>query len=180
MEHKDLMKRSHQLLCHLSCLPEKIVAAHDVDNLAEFVLYELCHPACFNFKRAAFFVDNPDFDCLRGIVGVSTDEHALNNQDIWKMYENFSKSMKDSSFNASVRAVSGASMAKSGLPVEQEVTKLLTLLPFKNPEWRSFKTKHGNRGILIFERTGLEQDLDQVISDHILSGAALLAFCPIF
>ena len=180
MDHKDLVMRKQQLLYRLSCLPEKIVSAHEIDNLAEFVLYELCHPECLNLGKAAFFVDNPDFDCLRGIAGISTDDHvhALDNQDVWQIHDTFSKTMRDSQFNRSVRAVSCPSMAKSGLPIEEEVENIVKLLPLKNHAWRSFKTKHGNRGILIFEQKANEET--QMVSDHIVSGASLLAFCPIF
>ena len=114
MDHKDLVMRKQQLLYRLSCLPEKIVSAHEIDNLAEFVLYELCHPECLNLGKAAFFIDNPDFDCLRGIAGISTDDHVhtLDNQDVWKIQDTFTKTMRDSQFNSSVRAVSCPSMAK--------------------------------------------------------------------
>jgi hypothetical protein len=179
MKQKDLVMRKHQLLCRLSSLPEKIVSAHEVENLAEFVLYELCHPECFNLGKAAFFVDNPDFDCLRGVAGITADDHihTLDKQDVWQMHEAFTKTMRDSAFNASVRAVSTPSLAKSGMPVDQEVAKIVTMLPFKAPEWRSFKTKHGNRGILIYEH---QDDADNAVAEHIVSGASLLAFCPIF
>ena len=62
--------------------------------------------------------------------------------------------------------------------VEKEVENIAKLLPLKNHAWRSFKTKHGNRGILIFEQKADEDT--QMIADHIVSGASLLAFCPIF
>lgn len=180
MEQKDLIMRKQQLLYRLSCLPKKIVAAHEVDNLAEFVLYELCHPECLNLGKAAFFVDNPDFDCLRGIVGISNEDHvhALDNQDVWQMHDVFSRTMKDSQFNSSVRAVSCPSLAKSGMSVDQEVARIMQMLPLQSPAWCSFKTKHGNRGILIFEQK--LEDKAHIVEDHIVSGASLLAFCPIF
>lgn len=180
MEQKDLITRKQQLLYRLSSLPKKIVDAHEIDNLAEFVLYELCHPECLNFGKAAFFVDNPDFDCLRGIAGIATEDHvhALDSQDVWQIHDVFTDTMKKSSFNASVRAVSTPSLAKSGMPVEQEVVRIMQMLTLQNPAWCSFNTKHGNRGILIFEQK--PEDKEHVMEDQIVSGASLLAFCPIF
>ena len=42
--------------------------------MSEFVLHDICNPNCFNLQKAAFLVDNPDFDCLKGVAGFSADE----------------------------------------------------------------------------------------------------------
>jgi hypothetical protein len=178
MEQKDLVIRQHQLLYRLSKLPEKIVSAHEIDNLAEFVLYELCHPECLNLGKAAFFVDNPDFDCLRGVVGIAPEDHGFDHQNVWETHDLFTQSMRGSAFNAAVRSVACPSLAKSGMSLDQEVARIVQMLPFQQHAWCSFNTKHGNRGILIFEQ--LPNDDAKLTEDYLVSGAALLAFCPIF
>ena len=174
MEHKDQVSRHFSLLSRLSTLPEKIASSHDdLDNLAEFVLYELSHPACFHFTKAAFFIDNPDFNCLRGIAGVSLSE-VSEVDDLWQSPDDFSECMKRSSFNKSVRAHRCISVSQ--MNQEEAMRKLSRKLELEEPGWRNFKTKYGNRGILIFEQSEEAQEA----ADHITAGASLLAFCPLF
>jgi hypothetical protein len=173
MKHTDLVTRRHHLLYRLSCLPAKIVAAHDQAHLAELVLYELSQKDCFNFDKAAFFIDNPDFDCLKGMAGVS----GIGELDVWQEKENFLKCMEASAFNKAVRAISSCSIEKSGKTVEADLRRLADSLSFRNPGWHVFKIKHGNIGLLVFEKQD-EQDT-QIVKDHLDAGASLLAFCPI-
>src|SRR5438876_816123 len=120
MEHTNIL-RQHNLFYRLSCVPEKIVSAHGTENLAEFVLYELCHPECFHFEKAAFFVDNPDFDCLRGVAGFAAEDIDQSSQDVWQGHDDFSTRMKNSEFNKQVRAFNCTSMQRNGKSIEQEV-----------------------------------------------------------
>jgi len=152
------------------------VAAHDLDNLAAFVLYDLAHPKCFNLRRVAFFVDNPDFNCLKGIVGIADDEHCYKD-DAWQTKEAFSKCIENSQFNTRVRAISQASLSKNKSLQEQEIATLVKQqLLLHEPVWFVFKTKYGNNGILVAEQA--EKDI--ATAEHMPAGAALLAFCPIF
>ena len=55
----------------LADLPKRMVPLYDLEaigNIPEFVLHDLCHEDCFNLKKAAFLVDNPDFDSLQGVA----------------------------------------------------------------------------------------------------------------
>jgi len=176
MEHKDVVSRYHTLFYRLSSLPEKIVATHGKENLAEFVLYELAHPQCLNFTKAAFFINNPDFNCLQGIVGFSAPEHAGQAENVWEEEDRFSDRMKQSSFNSAVRAIRQQSITNDHAASEQVVAGLIAQLLFTNPSWRTFKVKHGNSGILLFETTPEHQDIAQQVTQ----AASLLAFCPIF
>src|SRR5437016_735872 len=91
-----------KLLNHLAQIPRNIINLHHRENLAEFVLYELCDSNCFNFHRAAYFVDNADFDCIKGIAGFDSKE-CFNKNRIWKDPDGFSEHMKNASFNSQVR-----------------------------------------------------------------------------
>ena len=61
--------RHYTILNTLSKLPRKMLSLKGQENVTEFVLHELCHKNCFNLDKAAYFVDNPDFDCLKGMAG---------------------------------------------------------------------------------------------------------------
>ena len=74
MKH-DGANNKNRILIHLSTLPQKILSLHGRADLAEFVLRDLCHERCFNLKKAAFFIDNPDFNHLKGIAGFCHEEN---------------------------------------------------------------------------------------------------------
>ena len=59
----------HDLLQKLSHLPKKIVALEGLEHTPSFVLHELCNESAFNLSKAAFFIDNPDFNHFKGIAG---------------------------------------------------------------------------------------------------------------
>ena len=61
-KHIDILDK----LCHL---PRKILSLHGHDNITELILHELCNEQCFNLEKAAYFIDNPDFDCFKGVAG---------------------------------------------------------------------------------------------------------------
>ena len=68
METKTL-ERQNRMLHHLAQLPRLMIDVHGRDNISEFILHELCSEPCFNLRKAAYLVDNPDFNCLRGVAG---------------------------------------------------------------------------------------------------------------
>ena len=173
MEKNNGTLQGHNLLYRLSCLPEKIISAYDRENLIEFVLYELCDPECLNFNRAAFLIDNPDFNCLKGITGICTQEHSYG-EDIWKQPEAFSHRMQQAAFNTAVRAIRQTSVQKH---TQDSVTQLAQHLCIENPGFHTFNVKHGNTGILIYNQP---QDTQSSQQEHVPAGASLLAFCPLW
>lgn len=177
MEHKNVTQRREEVLYRLNCIPAKMVAAHGCDNLAEFVLYELSHPQCFHLGKVAFFIDNPDFNCLQGIAGVTCDEGFCQTVEPWQEREKFSGHMRQSAFNTAVRSVAHASMIRDPL-CEQKLMHVAHGLGFSCPLWHTFVTKHGNHGLVIYE----PRDAQEVpfIQQHLPHSVALLAFCPIF
>ena len=74
MANHDHLDRRHNVLHHLTHLPRKIVSLNGAENLTEFVLHDLCQSRCFNLPKAAYFVNNPDFNCIKGVAGVHADE----------------------------------------------------------------------------------------------------------
>jgi hypothetical protein len=165
--------RHHRLLERLTLLPKRMVTAHETANLAEFVLHELCDNDCFELRKAAFFVDNPDFNCLKGIVGIDHDRFK---QVAWDAHESFSDHMTHASFNNHVRSVNRASILRDEKTWQKHADELADAIAVQHHEWHAFPVKHGNTGMLIFEPTSSWRDH----ADLIARGAALLALCPIF
>lgn len=181
MKHTEMEweKRRQQVFYCMSSLPKKMLMCPDSEHLAELVLYDLSHPHCFNLSKSAFFIDNPDFDCLQGIAGVAHNEVAFEASgepfaNVWEAREQFANHMRASSFNTLVRSLSGASLQRSGKHIDEEIAKFISPLSLQKPVWRVFKTKHGNQGILVFEAP--EHPFAQ---EDLALGAAFLGFCPI-
>jgi predicted SprT family Zn-dependent metalloprotease len=77
----DLIQKQHALLSNLVQLPHKIVQLHGNEYLPEFVLHELSHEQCFDLSKVAYFVDNADFNCMKGVAGIDRADHYR--ESIW-------------------------------------------------------------------------------------------------
>lgn len=173
MERNDILKK-HEILHRLSSLPQKLLKLHGNENVSEFVLHELCHPQCFNISKAAYIVDNPDFDCMKGVAGFSANE-AYNSEQIWEHPEAFSAHMKQSAFNIKVRDFIKPSMRKASKSDEQTCKLVADFVGISKPGYCSWDMKHDNHGILVYET-----QLSCPVSPEILeNGACFLGFCPV-
>ena len=92
----QLLEKQNTMLRYVSQIPKKMLLLHGKDNVTEFVLHDLCHEHCFDIHRAAYFIDNPDFNFLRGIAGFSRDEAYAKCDAIWHEPEAFSQHMLNS------------------------------------------------------------------------------------
>ena len=172
METKTL-ERQNRMLHRLAGLPRLMIHVHGRDNMSEFILHELCSEPCFNLRKAAYFVDNPDFKCLRGVAGFAQDQ-AYPEQEIWQNPDKFSKHMQGASFNNQVRSVhcDGLSRSDREKKVMDEMAK-----QFGSSAQCSWKMRHDNHGILMYEKADPD---DSIAENHLLDGMSLLSFCPIF
>jgi len=166
--------RHHLLLEKLIALPRHIVATHGTENLAEFILHELCDDDCFALRKAAFFVDNPDFNCLKGVAGIDGAQRF--EQRAWEDQDAFTGHMSQVPFNQQVRLVHRPSAHRKDHSWQREAADLAQEIDVRDHEWHVFPIKHGNTGVLIFEPSSSWQAYDDLIG----CGAALLALCPIF
>lgn len=177
MEHNLLLQRQCAMLGSLAGLPRRMLSLHGVENVTEFVLHDLCQENCFNLNKIAYFVDNPDFNCTKGVAGFSRDEELKSCDILWNQPKQFSDQMRLSPFNQRVRGLSQCSL-KSLSDSHDEVAKNLAQeLGFKNYAHCSWGMKHDNHGFVLYEKANLQ---DIHIDDHILNGLSLLSFCPIF
>lgn len=175
MKHEDVIARNANISAWLSHLPRKMLTIPGHDQLPLFVLHELCHEGCFNLTKAAYFVDNPDFDCMKGIAGVSR-EHALTECSIWDNHDRLLSSVAESSFNASVRTIALSSARKGALSDEKAAHKVCEQLGMRCDGYCSWNMKHANHGLLVFERAATTMPLAQ---EDLLNGVSLLSFCPV-
>lgn len=178
MKHDDYDERS-KVLCSLNALPRKILGLHGQENLTEFVLHDLAAADCFNFHRAAYFVDNPDFDCLKGIVGFNRQEVGGVSSDVWQDADRFSERMRGSAFNQRVRNFERPSLRRIGSPDEVIARELADGIEMPHYHFCSWDTKHQNHGFLIYEP--VEEDKHREIAlPFVKDAACLLGLCPIF
>jgi hypothetical protein len=175
MEHTNYGDRHAQILTALSGLPRKMVAFQGADQVAAFVLYELCQKNCFDLERAAYFVDNPDFNCLKGVAGCAQEElHGYEN--IWASSDNFLQLLAQSPFHAKVAGISHGSIKHGSRSEHDAIRELATHLGIKNPTHCCWNMKHDNHGLLIFETTPTH---DAHARELLVNGLNLLSFCPI-
>lgn len=171
-------RRQYNILSTLSKLPRKMLSLKGQENVTEFVLHELCHKNCFNLEKAAYLVDNPDFNCLKGMAGFCSIEAYKPDEDIWNNPRSFSTHMQGALFNQKVRSFSHTSMRKDHKPDEAIVHLVARELHMENPGYYSWDMKHDNHGLLIYERQCKEGDACDV--EAVLNGLSILGFCPIF
>lgn len=169
----------HVLLHHLSRIAPQMLRLRNHDNLTEFVLHELCCRKGFNIEKAAYFVDNPDFDCLKGIAGFSHAEAYPESHSIWDAPDAFSKHMVQAPFNQKVRGFNHTSVKKSSEDDALLVKEMAQDLGFKNYNFYSWDMKYDNHAILLFERPTAQHVLS-LPEEHLKNGVSLLSFCPLF
>ncbi len=175
MEHTNNQDRQTQILAILSRLPRKMVKVHGDDKVAAFVLYELCHKNCFDLERAAYFVDNPDFNCLKGVAGCARPELSVNN-DIWQDADAFVSTIAQSPFHGTVSELSHPSIKYGSRSETEAIAEIAHKLGIKSPSYCSWNMKHDNHGLLIYEKS---LNLDETLDEHLVDGLSLLSFCPI-
>ena len=175
MERDTLYKEKMILNC-LSHLPRKILSMEDHANITEFVLHELCNENCYNLNKGAYFIDKPDFNCCKGVVGFSNSE-AYATDGIWQEPDLFTEHMQKSAFNQKVRQWNHCSLTKDATSDQQWADIIATDLNLSQPHFCSWVMKNNNHGIFVYEKNDQEDGID---TDQIITGLCLLGFCPIF
>jgi len=172
--HRTSRKKRH-VTHHLAQLPRKMLQLQGRDNVTEFVLHELGDEDCFNLERVAYVIDNPDFNCLKGIAGYCRPEAYQAKKSIWEEPDVFSAHMQKSPFNNKIRHFSKPSRVRHGESDKKIVTAIAPDLGFSKPSFYAWRMKHDNHGILLFEKNEDEHEYD-----YLLEGLCLIGFCPVF
>lgn len=159
----------------LASLPKHMLRMHGQENISEFVLHELACKNCFNFSKAAYFVDNPAFNCLKGIAGYAQDEACELSVSIWHNPDAFSQHMRTAPFNMKVRSCMQHSCKNCEIADEEVLGELAHKLDMNPFNYYTWDMKHDNHGYLLYQPCGDHPD-----QDHLSNGLSLLGFCPIF
>lgn len=175
MKLSHMTARRYELVSRLSTLPKQIVLAHDTDHLAELIFCELCGKNCFDLKKAAYFLDNPDFDCCRGIVGLSASEFSLptTGSDLWENPTPVSEQMRRSPFYQKVRGLHHASVTKNNS--DYLISQIAKDLGIEKPEVCISRARNDNHGLLISEHP-----VDEEVREYLEHGMSILGLCPLF
>lgn len=175
MKPTPLAPRHQVIVSCLSSLPKKILALKEYDQAHTLVLFELCGAHCFCLQKAAYFVDNPDFDCSRGIAGFFAPEQPQNSEESWHDPELFSQQIKRSPFHQKVRTMQHASITKNNASVI--ISTFARELGIEEPQTYIFPLRHDNHGVLLVEQKGINV---QEVHPFIEEGVSLLGFCPLW
>lgn len=173
MKLSPMTARRYELVSRLSTLPQRIVSTHTADYLAELVFCELCGESCFNLKKAAYFLDNPDFDCCRGIVGLNSTEFIVPESDVWENPKPVSEQMRRSPFYQKVRGLHHASVTKNNS--DYLLGEIAKNLGIEKPQVAITYARNDNHGILI-----TDQPVDIEVREYLEHGMSLLGLCPLF
>ncbi len=177
MKSNETFERQRRVLGCLSSLPRKIMSVHERENVPEFILHDICNEHCFNIIRAAYFVENPDFKCVKGVAGFCREE-AYNALDhVWDDPQAFAQFMKNSLFNQKVRSLMFDHLASDDALSQHVQQHIAPQLGFAHPSWCTWDLKHYNHGLIVYEKADLQ---DEVFDQHFMNSLYLLGFCAIY
>jgi hypothetical protein len=177
MEREQLLERERTMLYNLSKIPTFMLGIREREDVSAFLLHDLCSNRCFNLHKAAYFVDNPDFHCLRGITGFTEDEAYPAQTSVWHEPDDFARHLDHSSFNKIVRAVNHHSVKKQDPALTDGLQTLAHDLDFSQYGVCSWRMPHDNFGIVLYEKN---EEQDHLVDQYLHDGLSLLGFCPLF
>ncbi len=178
MKPEMMMYRHAQIVDNLRRLPRKMLQLHGRDNITDFVLHELCSKDYFNIPKAAYFIDNPAFNCLKGIVGISGEE-LQGFENIWTNPDQFIEKVAQSSFNQKVRSFNYESRKNRGHSHEEMAETIAEKLGLNDYGFYAWDLKHDNHGFLVCEKNS-SPDEEHPHEEIMVDGLCLLSFCPVY
>ncbi len=173
MKQNETSPRYEKLLRCFTNLPQQILSLNGTENMTEYVLHSLCEEGCLNLSKAAYFIDNPDFDCLKGVAGYSKEEETYTCDTV--LGTDFKEHMDNCAFNKKVRGLNFPSPRRLKEENDRHVHHLAGILGMTNPIYHTWTIKHDNYGLLIFEL----QRPDDAQQQEFLEGLSILGFCPV-
>lgn len=170
MKNKVFSDRYHEILMAISNLPHKIVTLHSHDSLPALVLNTVCSKECFDIKRAAYIVNNPDFNCLKGIVGIDQSSVTdMSQEHAWQAPDELLQRLHRSSFHNLVAGYSAHEALR-------DTTALAEHLSMHNSRPCRWRMKYNNEGIVLYEPG---RELSHEEEEMLQRSLSLLSFCPI-
>lgn len=175
MKHNDAAAYERQVSARLTDLPRKMIQYHDLPHLSQLVLHSLCDEQGVQLKKAAYFLDNPEFDMFKGIAGYHEKEQCSSCP--WQQPEALKAHQHTGNFNTQVRSIMSKSFA-SDEARQASAQALARQLGMNCSAVYTVPLRHGNSGILMVEHDTTYHK--QVWDEQLPRGLALLGYCPVF
>jgi hypothetical protein len=177
-EPKEFSSDHHSLIHSVTLLPHKILSNYFMSELPQLVLHDLGHDENFGFKRAVYLIDNPDFDHLVGVAGFCKDECKHHKEDIWHEPHSFKTDMEPAHFHKEMKQFLRSSLKRRDIDIHKsgDIKELGTAMGLNDPKFLTWKMKHGNHGLLIFEK---QKNLCPWRDKMLKHSSALLSLCGI-
>jgi len=173
---KNNTNKEKELLARFGGFSKNMAKHHQLENLSEFIVHDLCSQDLFNINKAAYLVNNHDFKCLKGVAGYHHPE-AFRKDNSWQSQNDFTLHMKDAAFNNAVRSIEDRSIIIEDDRVEKnKIEDLMLKFQMKDPVFHVWDMKYDNQGIFIFERP----EQSDIVEDHLLNFLHVLSFCSVF
>lgn len=176
MEPKNLTNH-YEMVKFLTRIPGKIISLHGRENITEFVLHDLAGKLCFNFSKAGYFVDNPDFNHLKGVTGYFAPQAFEQSNAIWDNADHFTQHMEGAPFNKQVRNILRPSPKRGCLQAQEIVNDMAIELGITNPQFFCWDMKHFNHGLFVYEPVNEQSHWGP---NDLMNALHLLSMCPIF
>ena len=181
-EHGSTPSSGHyDLLLRLCVLPQAINTLHHDDehgeHAAEYIFHELCGNQCFGLRKAAYLIDNPDFDMTRGVAGYACDQYASKPAEHEKeeCMKHFASHLSACDFNKAVRELSNQSITRNGQNEKEIAQQFAKLFGFSKPQVIMWQVQNDNNGVLVYEA---DEAHAQELRDWLVHGMHLLSLCP--
>ena len=85
--------------------------------------------------------------------------------------------MQESDFNQKIRKFCVKSAQRNKKSYDDVVADIANDIGIKDPSYFAWDMKHDNKGLLLYEKNGMDAEL---FEDHFLNSLYLLNFCPVF
>lgn len=157
-------------------LPKQILLLHQIDNVTEYVLHSLSQQECLNFSKAAYFIDNPDFNFCKGIAGFDKDDAIYTCDSIIADDGTILTEQNACTYNDKVREITITSPRRNGESHEKVIERLINELEMSDPSCHVWNIKHDNFGVLVYE---CADESAQQLHEEFLHGLSILGFCPV-
>lgn len=162
------------VVSYLLKLPTKILQNAHQAGLQELVLKYLAEKNFFNFKKAAYLLDNPSFDCCKGVAGFDITDFSDEDEwlDLWENNDKKNRCINYAEYNKKIKTLSCNSIflkAQNDQNIFFDFAK--NSLNFNNPKMIFSENKYGNHGLFFYEeRTNKQQTIEQ----HLFESAAAI------
>jgi hypothetical protein len=141
-----------ELVSELLQLPKHILKHTHTIGLTDLLLGHLASEHYFNLKKAAYLLNNPDFDCVKGMAGIEKCD-TNNWKNPWDNPLEHTAILENSAFNKKIKSFSGHGLFKHS--PQEDTPRIIKYaeehLALENPVFIGWPGKHGNYGIFFCE-----------------------------